>query len=74
MSRLLVLAYLVAIVAANWSVSHWGPRAAVYNAFILIGLDLVARDRLHDAWRAARSHRISSCQRRPVACGCTWAA
>jgi hypothetical protein len=50
MTRLLVLAYLAAIVAANWSVSHWGPKAAVYNAFLLIGLDLVARDRLHDAW------------------------
>lgn len=51
MTRLLVLVYLAAIIAANWSVSHWGPRAAVYNAFVLIGLDLVARDRLHDAWR-----------------------
>jgi hypothetical protein len=50
LTRLLVLLYLAAIVAANWSVSHWGPRAAVYNAFVLIGLDLVARDRLHDAW------------------------
>jgi hypothetical protein len=50
MTRLLVLIYLAAIVAANWSVSHWGPKAAVYNAFLLIGLDLVARDRLHDAW------------------------
>ncbi len=51
MTRLLVLVYLAAIVAANWSVTHWGPRAAIYNAFVLIGLDLVARDALHDAWR-----------------------
>lgn len=43
--------YLVAIVAANQSIDHWGPRAAVYNAFLFIGLDLVTRDRLHDAWR-----------------------
>jgi hypothetical protein len=50
MSRLLVTVYLAAIVAANWSVTHWGPRTAVYNAFVLIGLDLVTRDRLHDAW------------------------
>lgn len=51
MTRVLVVVYLVAIVAANWSVTHWGPRAAVYNAFLFIGLDLVSRDRLHDAWR-----------------------
>jgi hypothetical protein len=47
----LVSAYLAAIVAANLSVTHWGPQASVYNAFFLIGLDLVARDRLHDLWR-----------------------
>jgi uncharacterized PurR-regulated membrane protein YhhQ (DUF165 family) len=47
---LLVTVYLAAIIAANWSVTHWGPRAAIYNAFLFIGLDLVARDRLHDAW------------------------
>lgn len=45
-----IAAYLAAIIAANWSVSHWGPQAAVYNAFVLIGLDLVCRDRLHDMW------------------------
>ncbi len=50
MTRLLVVVYLAAIVAANLSVAHWGPSAAVYNAFLLIGLDLVSRDRLHDAW------------------------
>lgn len=49
--KLLVGVYLAAIVLANWSVAHWGPRAAVYNAFLLIALDLVCRDRLHDAWR-----------------------
>ena len=48
---LLVSAYLAAIVAANLSIAHWGPTAAVYNAFLFIGLDLVARDRLHDLWR-----------------------
>lgn len=50
MSRLLVLAYLAAIVTANLTVAHWGAKAAIYNAFLLIGLDLVSRDRLHDAW------------------------
>ena len=47
----LVAAYLAAIVAANLSVEHWGPEATVYNAFLFIGLDLTARDRLHDLWR-----------------------
>jgi len=47
----LVTVYLAAIVAANLSVTHWGPRAAIWNATILIGLDLVTRDRLHDAWK-----------------------
>ena len=46
----LVTAYLAAIVAANLSIAHWGPKAAVYNAFLFIGLDLVTRDRLHDLW------------------------
>lgn len=46
----LVVAYLAAIVAANLSIAHWGPKAAVYNAFLFIGLDLVTRDRLHDLW------------------------
>jgi hypothetical protein len=43
--------YLAAIVAANLSVAHWGPTAAIYNAFLFIGLDLTSRDRLHDMWR-----------------------
>lgn len=47
---LLVGAYLAAIVAANLSVAHWGPQAAVYNAFLFIGLDLSTRDALHDMW------------------------
>jgi len=46
-----VALYLAAIVTANLSVTHWGPRAAIWNAAILIGLDLVTRDRLHDLWR-----------------------
>lgn len=48
--NVLVVAYLAAIVLANLSVAHWGPSAAIYNAFIFIGLDLTTRDRLHDLW------------------------
>ena len=47
----LCAAYLAAIVAANLSIAEWGPKAAVYNAFLFIGLDLTCRDALHDAWR-----------------------
>lgn len=47
----LVGLYLAAIVAANLSVAHWGASAAIYNAFLFIGLDLVTRDSLHDMWR-----------------------
>ena len=42
--------YLIAIVAANLSVAHFGPGAIYANAFVFIGLDLTARDRLHDRW------------------------
>jgi uncharacterized PurR-regulated membrane protein YhhQ (DUF165 family) len=48
---LLVTLYLTAIVAANLSIAHWGPEAAIYNAFVYIGLDLTCRDALHDLWR-----------------------
>ena len=48
---MLILMYLAAIVAANLSVAAFGPSVVVLNAFLFIGLDLVARDRLHEAWR-----------------------
>lgn len=52
MTRLaLVSMYLGAIVVANLSVAHWGAEAAIYNAFLFIGLDLSTRDALHDLWR-----------------------
>lgn len=50
---ILVVAYLGAIVAANLTLAEWGrehPEVALYNAFVLVGLDLVARDVLHSAW------------------------
>jgi len=43
--------YLVAIVAANQSVTVFGASAAIINAFLLISLDLTSRDALHDQWR-----------------------
>lgn len=47
---LYVLMYLAAIVAANLTVAMFGPSMTIVNAFLFIGLDLVARDKLHDAW------------------------
>ena len=46
-----VILYLVAIVLANLSVAQFGPEVAIVNAFLFIGLDLTARDHLHEAWR-----------------------
>lgn len=46
-----IVLYLSAIVLANLSVAHFGPSVAVVNAFLFIGLDLTARDKLHEAWR-----------------------
>ena len=48
---LYVIMYLSAIVAANLTVAHFGPAWSIVNAFLFIGLDLTARDRLHDVWR-----------------------
>lgn len=42
--------YLVAIVLANLVTTSFGPTASIVNAFLFIGLDLTARDKLHEAW------------------------
>lgn len=49
-----VLMYLGAIIIANLTVTQFGPSIAVINAFLFIGLDLTARDRLHEEWRGKR--------------------
>lgn len=55
MSEIIVVcAYLAAIVAANLAVVAFGPPATIINAFLFIGLDITARDRLHEAWRGRR--------------------
>lgn len=46
-----VILYLVAIVLANLSIAAFGPSVVIINAFLFIGLDLTARDQLHEAWR-----------------------
>jgi len=46
----LVIAYLIAIVFANLIVTKFGPVATIPVAFVLIGLDLTSRDKLHQLW------------------------
>jgi len=45
-----IVSYLVAIILANLIIAIKGPSAAIWVAFIFIGLDLTARDKLHEAW------------------------
>ena len=47
---LYIILYLTAIVLANVSVAIFGPQVTIINAFLFIGLDLTARDKLHEAW------------------------
>lgn len=53
----LVGLYLTAIVIANLTVAWLGPSVVILNAFILVSCDLVARDRLHEAWHGAHLRR-----------------
>ena len=42
--------YILALVTANLLVAFIGPWFSVINSFVLIGLDLTLRDKLHDEW------------------------
>lgn len=44
----LSIIYITAICAANFSVNAFGPAITPVNAFLLIGLDFVIRDKLHE--------------------------
>jgi hypothetical protein len=46
-----VFTYIAALVAANLLVAWLGPWFSIVNSFLLIGLDLSLRDKLHDAWQ-----------------------
>lgn len=48
---MIIAMYLVAIVAANLLVAQFGPSVAIVNAFLFIGLDITARDTLHERWQ-----------------------
>lgn len=45
-----IIIYLMAVVIANLLASWLGPWVTVFNALVLIGLNLTSRDALHDAW------------------------
>lgn len=45
-----IFLYVAAIAVANLSAARFGPIATPINAFVLIGLDLALRDRLHLEW------------------------
>lgn len=47
----MITLYLAAAVAANLSVTFFGPISLPINAFVLIALDLVTRDALHEHWQ-----------------------
>lgn len=42
--------YIFALIAANLLVAFIGPWFSIVNSFVLIGLDLTLRDKLHDKW------------------------
>lgn len=50
----------MAIVAANVSVMLFGPEVSILNAFAFIGLNLSARDTLHDIWKGSNLTRNMS--------------
>lgn len=60
MTAVPVVLWLAAITAANLISAHFGPEASIYNAFALIGLTLVIRDRLHDAWAEHRALKMGA--------------
>jgi hypothetical protein len=58
-TRLLIIAYLAANVAANLIIAatplEWRWLVAIGNAAAFIALDITSRDRLHDVWRGDRT-------------------
>ena len=50
----MVYIYIGSLTLANLLVAWLGPWFSPINAFVLIGLDLVLRDKLHDRWQGDR--------------------
>ena len=47
----MIVLFVASMAAANLLVAWLGPWFSPVNAFFLVGLSMVARDRLHDRWR-----------------------
>jgi uncharacterized PurR-regulated membrane protein YhhQ (DUF165 family) len=45
------IVYILSLIAANLLVSYFGPWFSIINAFVLIGLDLTLRDKIHELWQ-----------------------
>jgi len=43
--------FISALIIANLLVAIFGPWFSILNSFLLIGLDLSIRDKLHDSWK-----------------------
>ena len=52
--------YIAVICVANLLVSHFGPWVTPINAFVLVGLDMVLRDILHERYGLFRSVLFSA--------------
>jgi uncharacterized PurR-regulated membrane protein YhhQ (DUF165 family) len=50
LNYLYIALYLSAIVVANLLVAYYGPKSVIVVAFFFVGLDLTARDYLHESW------------------------
>jgi uncharacterized PurR-regulated membrane protein YhhQ (DUF165 family) len=55
----LVALFLAAIVIANLTLTNFGPGWILPNAFFLIGLDFITRDRLADFWGTTRFAKMA---------------
>lgn len=58
MHRIAIATYIASITIANLLVANMGPSIIAFNAFVFIGLDLVLRDYLHDAWQTNRTRNM----------------
>jgi len=47
---LISIVFVTAMVVANLSAAYFGPWASPVNSFFLVGISMVSRDYLHDAW------------------------
>lgn len=59
--RQAIFLYAVALVAANLTVAAFGPKVAIVNAFLFIGLDLTLRDVLQDRLKPWQMAALIAC-------------